>query len=302
MTEPDPLLNFYLIFTLVGSALLILGYLWTLIHTICGSKYKFVIELLIMLVLSNAGTILMVYTNFQLFAITDKSETFVWLLGLSIFVQDCMFCVSHLMLAHKYRGIAFTIPYLLERKRPPLEPMCSILVYSILITLNILFPLLECMFLVPFNKQALVYDKQANIWLTIAVACVCISTGVLQMITGVILVGSVFKIRAFFKLKKREGFVNMKILVFHSLTFILFLVSAFFNYLCLTIYIFSTQSDKSLDTYTWASIFYQVFSIISQAFLTGILWDLGREKKQPQRDGKKYVVRGGKARQLHKPT
>jgi hypothetical protein len=67
-----------------------------------------------------------------------------------------MFSISHLMLAQKYKGIAFSVPYLLEKKRPPQEPLCTVMVYSILMTLNILFPILEAVFLIPFNEQALV--------------------------------------------------------------------------------------------------------------------------------------------------
>jgi len=90
----------------------------------------------------------------------------------------------------------------------------------------------------------------------------------------------------------------------HSSTFILYLVSAFFNYACMTIYVIYSQSNKSLMAYTWAVTIYSICSFIAQMFLVVILWELGKDKRDPmasQRDGKKVAAKRDK-RSLHKPS
>jgi magnesium-transporting ATPase (P-type) len=107
------LLAAYLWLTLIGVVVLIGMYFTTLLHTCAGSKYKFVINLLVMLILSNIATMFVVYTNWKLFYVQDQKEGFVWLLAVAVGVQDVMFNVSHFVLAQKYREISNKVPQLL---------------------------------------------------------------------------------------------------------------------------------------------------------------------------------------------
>ena len=144
------LLAVYLWLSLIGVIVLLVMYFWTLVHTCAGSKYKFVINLLVMLLLSNLATLFVVYTNWKLFYVGDEQEATVWLLALSVGVQDCMFNISHFVLAQKYKNIADKVPLLLARRRPQ-KPLKDVMIESFLMTMNILVPLVEAILLVPFN-------------------------------------------------------------------------------------------------------------------------------------------------------
>lgn len=175
--ESQKLLAAYLWLSLVGVLVLIVMYFWTLLHTCAGSKYKFVINLLVMLLLSNFATLCVVYTNWKLFYLHDYVEGYVWLLALSVGVQDCMFNISHFVLAQKYRGIAKKVPLLLEKRRPQ-KPLKEVMIESLLMTMNILVPLVEAILLVPFNTQALINNQAPATALLVCEDTAAILTGV----------------------------------------------------------------------------------------------------------------------------
>lgn len=61
------LLSIYLLITMMGCVVLIVAYSVTLHNAYKGSKYKFVYQVIIMLILSNIGGLIIVYTNYYLF-------------------------------------------------------------------------------------------------------------------------------------------------------------------------------------------------------------------------------------------
>jgi hypothetical protein len=288
-TNSEGLQDAYLIITTTTVVVLLGAYAKTLYNTCKGSKYKFVQEVLIMLLISNFGTLMLMFSNYELFVYMPNHEPlkegwgtgYVWMLGFSIMIQDSMFSVSHLLLAQKYKNIAQTMPYLLQRKRPPPEPLKQLMIYSLLVTMNILFPVMECVFLIPYNKQVLV-DQQAEPTKTSLTGMVCfvsVMTGVLQLITGAMLLSAVKDIKKIFKTREKESFLNMQMVYLHSIAFLLFMLASAFNYTCMIIYFFNTQGDTVFDLYTWGCIVQGLTSFVAQMFLVVILWDLGKGKR-----------------------
>ena len=68
------LVSIYLLISMMGSVVLIVAYSVTLHNAYKGSKYKFVYQVIIMLILSNIGGLIIVYTNYYLFDETNLSK------------------------------------------------------------------------------------------------------------------------------------------------------------------------------------------------------------------------------------
>ena len=63
---------------------------------------------------------------------------------LSTGLYDLTQCVSHLFLAFKYRRVAKEMPYAIEEVQvPEAEKRCDKVLFKVLLTLNIIFPVLE---------------------------------------------------------------------------------------------------------------------------------------------------------------
>ena len=134
----------YLILTEFSTALiLILLYFGVLWHTFKGSKFTFVYIVVTLLILSNISLIMIV--------IDDKwSFTGQYTLMEAIVkapssgLNDLTQCVSHLLLAFKYRKVAKETPYTIEGVQlPEAEKRCDKILFKLLLTLNIIFPVLE---------------------------------------------------------------------------------------------------------------------------------------------------------------
>jgi len=82
----------------------------------------------------------------------DTTLGIVWMLASSIALQDSMFGTAHWLLAYKYKTIANKIPLILKKQVPPPPSSSELVISSFMISLNILTPLLEMAFLVPFNN------------------------------------------------------------------------------------------------------------------------------------------------------
>ena len=101
------------IFGMVSSSLLILMYTKTLFSAYTGSKYKFVVRILVMLLLSNVGTLTGAVADYMFFLKKDYKLGYVWMLALAVALQDSMFCISHWLLAAKYKAISEKVPLIL---------------------------------------------------------------------------------------------------------------------------------------------------------------------------------------------
>ena len=82
------------------------------------------------------------------------------MLGIAIALQDCTFCVIHHILAAQYKKISHDIPARINKKPVTAEyQRCEMILFWVLLALNILFPLLEAVVLIPFNMTLYIKNE-----------------------------------------------------------------------------------------------------------------------------------------------
>jgi hypothetical protein len=130
--------------------------------------------------------------------------------------------IVHYLLAVKYRLMRKRVPTVIEGKPMPIETQTERTVYWVMLALNVISGPLKCYsYNVIFRdgldapKDKTDLDVQASFYLVI----IC------QLISGVMLVYSVTKIRNFFRDKGAEHFVDTEGLKRHSYCFILYLAA-----------------------------------------------------------------------------
>ena len=97
------------------------------------------------------------------------------------------------------------------------------------------------------------------------------------MISGIILIKGVFRIRNFFRKHGGNEGMNTQMLMTHSLSFILYLVSDIVYYGFFTYNVFHPKEKAGWNIFETGAICMYLTSFISQVLLAVIFWDLGKE-------------------------
>ncbi len=149
---------------------------------------------------------------------------YVWISCISFGLQDLGFNVSHHILAMKYREIAITGPFAVYQVQVPQSSVRRHQqLYWTLLALNILVSILEPFFTIP---QALKSRKDNSTTLLNFLACLLPDlTGVLQLISGFLLIISLIKIRNFLSDKSKEVSMNTKTMLIHAVSFLLYILA-----------------------------------------------------------------------------
>ena len=195
----------FLYVQLISACVLVLLYSVVLTKVIKGSKYKFIIYILILLLISNVATI--VYTNdcqmiFELFNNPDDNINIQPWLYLQLFVvpiKDSCFNVAHLSFAFEYFKLARIMPYVLKQQDVPLKVITlDQCIFRFWLFLNILAPILEGVGEFGFNSKILSTTlRQPTVktyWDPIQFSFKVL-VGLLQCVIGGYLGYAVFKIR-----------------------------------------------------------------------------------------------------------
>lgn len=122
-----------------------------LFHVIRGSKNRWLIIVISMLLASNICTIIWWYGYQELLINRHKSELCVWLLGGGTGLQNVWFNLSHYMLADKYRTIAHKVPLKFDGKPEPEATTWDKVEYWSMIALNTLTGILQGYAIVSFR-------------------------------------------------------------------------------------------------------------------------------------------------------
>ena len=129
-----------------ASGLLIMLYGATLVKACRGSKYKFVVKLLILLILSNVALILNYLSYYWWFQTDFSNRAIVWisLLSISGFLLIACFNLSYWMFAFEYYSIARFMPFVLKGQDLPESKLkCDGAINKIMLFLNIAAPLVN---------------------------------------------------------------------------------------------------------------------------------------------------------------
>ena len=136
--------GYYLLTEFSPAVILLLLYSGVLWHTFRGSKFTFVYMLVTWLILTNVSLIASALAYKRYLSSGHLTITEAMVLELSGGLYDLTQCVSHLLLAFKYRRVAKEMPYAIEEVQvPEAEKRCDKVLFKVLLTLNIIFPALE---------------------------------------------------------------------------------------------------------------------------------------------------------------
>ena len=142
---------YYLFF--IGVISLLALYTATLVKVIRGSSFRFLIQVIVMMMISNLGTFISIIAS-TYWCTSGKTSSF-WnvVLWLSRSIEDVFYYTAHWMIASKYNQIASEMPYLLhEVNIPASEQACHLRMFWILLVLNTLPAILESALGIPYNR------------------------------------------------------------------------------------------------------------------------------------------------------
>jgi len=103
---------------------------------------------------------------------------------------------------------------------------------------------------------------------------------VIQIITGVILVKSVLRIRAFFKSRNDEDCIETRSLMQHAVSFILYLLTIIFYFSAWTLFTIWNQSVQIRNFMVVSILIWKLGQLISSLLLCVILWRLGAKEEE----------------------
>jgi hypothetical protein len=276
------LLGWYLLLMVVSSSLLIAMFLGILWCNWVGAKFGFIYLLAGILLANNVALLTFAFADYEVFVRHNASPGFVWVLALFSGLMDLALCVSHCILAFRYRLIALSGPFALEGLELPISKRRkeNVLFWGLL-TVNIAVPLIETALFVLFYREDLIKGGSPTSAVSQFLNVVSISLGILQIISGVLLVAAVFVIRKYINTRDDQEIRPATLLV-HTGAFGLYLLSLIVNYAAEVIYNLHPQSEKAAYCYIWASIFYYAASFASQICLCFIFWDLVKKHSSRQ--------------------
>lgn len=233
-----------------------------------------------MLLFGAVGSVLEGWTLFLITVKGVKTLAPIYWLGVAVALTYGMFCISHFMLAVRYRKMATNVPLLLDGKTEKLPTTCEKVIYWTLLTLNIAAPLLLAFSQVTFRIRVNYNGLPPYKWQSFSYNTALEIVGLLQIWSGFFLVRSVLKIRRFFIEHDAKDFINTSMLLRHATAFGLYITCTAAFFTVLSIYVWTAQSKWY--SYTAATgIFFNLGSFISELLLFNIFWDLAAKIEKP---------------------
>jgi hypothetical protein len=157
-------------------------------------------------------------------------------------------------------------------------------VFWVLVVINTVSPVLQGIVIFIFRTRLLITHKPISKTLSLVIATSFDLVGLSQLISGVLLVASVLKIRAFFKRQQAEHFINVGMLVRHAACFGLFLITTIGYFGAFAMFSSHPGVKFYWDAFCWSHIFYYSGSMMSQVLLCVIFWNLGTSTKEEDED------------------
>jgi hypothetical protein len=223
--------------------ILVLTYLGLLVHILRGNQKKWLIAVTVMLMVSSFGSIMVSYALVEIMLKKQPTTIVVIILGAGVGVKYGMFTVSHLMLAEKYQQMSKRVPCVLLGLQETPQSDCSRWTGKILMALNVIAPIAQgtsCYFL---RETQFVEKQKPPQWLPLFVTSSYAFVGMLLVVSGIILIKSVIKIRSFFKAQNASEYIDVPMLIRHSVSFGLYLVTIVCFFTVFSIYSFFPNAN-----------------------------------------------------------
>jgi hypothetical protein len=236
-----------------------------------------------LLLLSACGTIMIGYGGYHVNAMQDGKLSSVLFLGIGLSLDQMPFCVSHYLMAVKYQDMARVVPDLLRGKKEKPRTTTAKVIHWVLLTLNILAPLLYGWAVIDYDRTKHVLNQPTTDFQTWFCNITAYTSGTLEIVSGIILVRSILKVRDFFRQVGAENYINTKILLRHASAFGLYLLTST-AYFVTWAYFTISGTWSSFQVFLVCLIFYKIGSLTSQILLVCIFWDLGEKINKDERD------------------
>lgn len=177
-------------------------YIAVLVKVHRGSQFRFVTVISGLMLVSNLTGILVVITNFEILGAYDPNKTsysagvFIWIVvqAITMFLRDSTFNVAHWEFAFKYFKISIEVPQLLKggTADDSNDKFFKFTYYSLLV-LNVLVALLSSVAIALYNF-AVFKLRDISQTITALTQAFKFSVGGSQLISGIVLIGSLIKI------------------------------------------------------------------------------------------------------------
>lgn len=268
---------------IVGVIMIVL-FIVLLWHTLEGNRNIWLLQVTSMLLVSNVGAVIIGYTLYATTILELEETGYFIAFGIGNALYFACFGVSHYLLAVKYRNMSKNVPEVIEGKIPGLESGASKMTTKMMISLNIVVPLIFGAF--KFSSKLRVAENRDEHLVTdgfiISYNIVLLITLLLQVYSGLILVVSVVRIHRFFVRINARDFINTAMLLRHATAFVLYTISNFLYGCACGYWVFSHGTD-GYHYVASSGLFLNISSLISQVLLLLIFWDLGTTvKKRPE--------------------
>ena len=205
---------------------LVVGYVVALVHNGYGQKCPFVNMISGMLLAAMVCSISGAYSEGQYDAHTgtDRRAPALFYTSMGLFTLFLtLFSVAHWLIAEKYYVASIEMPYVVEQVRVPKRKWCAKQTLNrTMITLNVLASFLDAVPYWFFKNQSIV-NGSASEALTLLSLLGYYPQIILFLVSGIFLLVSINKIRAF--MKEHDQSVNTKNMWLHALSFGTFTLS-----------------------------------------------------------------------------
>ena len=244
------LLKFDTWLTVAICSVLVLLYVTTLIKVCIGSKYQFVIKLLVLLIFSNIGLAFDQFGDykFELFRrnLTGNDPIFcISIIFISGLIYNVCFNVSHWIFAFEYYSIARFMPYVFKGQGLPESNLkYDRRLNNTMFLLNIALPLLNK---IAALKANLVEGNghTVSLWLNIFNVVTMFFVLILRLVIGSFLGYAIYSIWKQLKHSDdKSADVDIRILVLHASAFGLYMISILANFIVLAYYYLNGEKNS----------------------------------------------------------
>jgi hypothetical protein len=252
-----------------------------LLHVIRGNRNKWLLLLVSLLLLANISLLLLGYSTRALFIKGKDSLFLLGMLGSSLGLEFVNMTVSHYLLAAKYYTMVRNVPAKLDGK--PEVPMtsCEKATFWTLLIMAIIFPASWGVAEFLFRRANIYFDRKQTKFVTMLFNFSAYMTGFIQIITGIVLVSSVFRIKRIFRERNAENYINSGMLLRHASAFGLYLVAAVVYFSFWTAVSMAPFDEKLYNIFLCVSASFFVAQFISEILLCTIFWSLGTAVPEP---------------------
>jgi drug/metabolite transporter (DMT)-like permease len=262
---------------LASGSVMTVVYSAVLLHIYHGKKRKWLTIVVSLLLISQISLIVFGYGYMKVNAQYDYSYLNEWLNGGGLGLYYSTFNTAHYLLAEKYRDISKRVPAQLNGKPEPQTTQTEKVVYWLLLCLNVVCGLAYGVAVAIVQSLRDIVIEKPGLFLTVFKLVVTYATRLCAIISGVILIVGVHRIRKFFKERNATDYINTAMLLRHGFAFGLYLVCSTASAVMLLFVNLNPLNPAYFSLFCCVFIADLIGQLISELFLCEIFWHLGTD-------------------------